>query len=154
MEIEKKYLVEKIPFGLEKYPYHEIEQAYICSNPVLRVRKKDNEFIFTYKNRVETENAVNVSDEVECKLDEATYKKLLKKADGNIIKKTRFLIPYGKFTIELDIFHDKFVGLKLAEVEFESEEESASFTPPDWFGEDVSGDIRFTNNYMAARDFV
>ena len=49
MEIERKFLVNSLPFGLEGYPCHRIEQAYLCTDPVLRIRRKDDAYIFTYK---------------------------------------------------------------------------------------------------------
>ena len=55
----------------------------------------------------------------------------------------------GKYTIELDIFHGKYEGKMLAEVEFATEREVLAFTVPEWFGEDVSGDYHYTNSFLA-----
>lgn len=35
MEIERKFLIKKglLPAELESYPFHEIEQGYLCTNP-------------------------------------------------------------------------------------------------------------------------
>ncbi len=49
MEIEKKYLVEKIDFDLKSYTKKEIEQSYICQNPTTRIRKINNSYILTFK---------------------------------------------------------------------------------------------------------
>ncbi|MBQ6537850.1 MAG: CYTH domain-containing protein [Eubacterium sp.] len=152
MEIEKKYLVDTLPFEPERFPKHEIEQAYICKAPTLRIRKKDDAFIFTYKNRIKTDKQLNISDEVECDLDQKTYEHLLAKADGKVIKKTRYLVPYDGYTIELDIFHGDHEGLMLAEVEFENEEDVTYFIKPYWFGDDVSGQYKYTNSYLAYSD--
>ncbi|MDE7157444.1 MAG: adenylate cyclase, partial [Lachnospiraceae bacterium] len=81
------------------------------------------------------------------------YHHLLKKADGNIITKKRYKIPYnnmnGSYTIELDIFSDIFNGLILAEVEFKTEEEALAFLPPDWFGEDVTFSSEYHNSTLS-----
>ena len=53
--------------------------------------------------------------------------------------------------IELDIFHDRYEGLILAEVEFDSVEESKLFEKPSWFLEDVSGKVDYTNSYLAEK---
>ena len=51
MEIERKFLIKKeqLPTNLESYPHDELEQAYIITNPVIRIRKKNNSYILTYK---------------------------------------------------------------------------------------------------------
>ena len=155
MEIEKKYLIKDVPCDVDQYPHEEIEQAYLCTHPTLRVRRKGHKYIFTYKNRVSGQSdKLNVSDEIEAELDYNAYEHLFNKADGNPVRKTRYRIPYAGRTIELDIFHGKHKGLVLAEVEFDSVEEGESFIPPNWFGEDVSGDIRYTNSYLAMHDDV
>ena len=51
MEIERKFLVRSLPENLEQYPFHFIEQAYLCTSPVVRVRRQDNEYILTYKGK-------------------------------------------------------------------------------------------------------
>ena len=155
MEIEKKYLVKNVPRELEEYPHDEIEQAYLCTYPTLRIRKKGHKYIFTYKNKVSgAADKLNVADEIEAELDFEAYEHLFNKADGHPVRKTRYRIPYAGKTIELDVFHGDHRGLVLAEVEFDSIEEGESFIPPEWFGEDVSGDIRFTNAYMAMHDGI
>ena len=49
MEIERKFLVDTPPDGYESCPFHEIEQAYLCTDPVVRIRKEDESFYLTYK---------------------------------------------------------------------------------------------------------
>lgn len=39
MEIERKFLVKKLPDNLEQYEYRQIEQAYLNTNPVVRIRR-------------------------------------------------------------------------------------------------------------------
>ena len=49
MEIERKFLINKLPENIKEYPFHIIEQAYLCTNPVVRVRRQDEDYILTYK---------------------------------------------------------------------------------------------------------
>ncbi len=49
MEIERKFTIRKLPDKLESYPFHHIEQGYLCALPVVRVRREDSEYILTYK---------------------------------------------------------------------------------------------------------
>ena len=53
MEIERKFLIKKglLPAELESYPFHEIEQGYLCTNPVVRIRRQDDEYYLTYKSQ-------------------------------------------------------------------------------------------------------
>ena len=154
MEIEKKYLVKEVPNDLTKYDVWELEQCYLCTNPTVRIRKKNDSYILTYKNRNEKEkklagDSLCVSQEVEMPLTKEAYYHLKDKADGTCICKSRYRIPYGKYTIELDVFHKEKEGLILAEVEFDSVEEAHVFIPPHWFGEDVSGNYQYSNSYLS-----
>ena len=151
MEIEKKYLVSSLPDGLEQCKKWEIEQGYLCTSPTLRIRKKNDAYILTYKNQIISGSGqkLNISDEVEISLTKEAFEYLKCKIDGRCIYKTRYRIPYGKHTIELDLFHDYYEGFALAEVEFTSTEESRKFSPPAWFDDDVSGDYHYTNSYMS-----
>ena len=51
MEIERKYLVEACPFSLHDYPSHEIEQGYLNTEPVVRIRRYDDSYVLTYKSK-------------------------------------------------------------------------------------------------------
>ncbi|MCR5836419.1 MAG: CYTH domain-containing protein [Lachnospiraceae bacterium] len=146
MEIERKFTIKDFPENLDNFQSHEIEQAYLSVNPVVRIRKSDDEYYLTYKG-----SGMMVREEYNLPLNEHSYYHLLKKADGNIISKTRYLIPLNEhLTAELDIFHGVFTGMFLIEVEFASTEEANNFTPPDWFGEDVTRDPRYHNSYLSS----
>lgn len=153
MEIERKYLIHSLPFSLEAYPVLHIQQAYLCTQPVVRIRKQNDAYILTYKG-----SGLMIREEYNLPLTEDAYAHLLTKADGIIIEKHRFLIPYSTdgqdYTIELDIFDGHYKGLQLAEVEFESEAACNSFTPPEWFGEDVTFSKKYHNSTMSAAHLI
>ena len=71
--------------------------------------------------------------------------------DGRRIEKTRYELPHGDATIELDEFGGQLEGLLLAEVEFDSVEASERFDPPGWLGRDVTGDPAYSNRVLAER---
>ncbi|MFQ9516172.1 MAG: CYTH domain-containing protein [Eubacterium sp.] len=145
MEIERKFIPKNLPEDLNQFNYHKIEQAYLNTAPVVRIRKQDDEYFLTYKG-----GGMMAREEYNLYLNKESYDHLLTKADGNIITKTRFLIPiHDGLTAELDIFEGKFAGMLLVEVEFNSVEEANNFTPPDWFGEDVTNDKRYHNSYLS-----
>lgn len=155
VEIERKFLVseEKAKEYLNKVKLgelesHEIEQAYLTVEPVIRVRKSDDEYYMTYKGK-----GFMMREEYNLPLTKEAYDVLLTKADGNIISKTRILIPYEGHTIELDIFKKPFDYIRMAEVEFESEKEASEFTKPEWFLEEVTTNREYHNSVMSRRVF-
>lgn len=153
MEIEKKFLVRQIPEDLDSYDHSEIEQGYLNRTPVIRIRKMDEAYILTYKSKADhgEHSAVCVNQEVELPLTREAYEHLKEKIDGCLIEKTRYRIRYQKFTIELDLFHGRYEGMTLAEVEFQTEEEAETFMPPSWFGDNVSGDYHYTNAFLSQK---
>lgn len=150
MEIERKYLIknlDQLPFHLNDYPHHEIEQAYLNTEPVIRIRRQDQDYYLTYKSK-----GLMAREEYNLPLNAESYMHLLEKADGNILTKTRYEIPLGDhLIIELDIFHGKFDGLILAEVEFPTLEEAENFTPPEYFSEDVTFSTEYHNSTLSQK---
>lgn len=143
-EIERKYLIPVLPADLESFPYHEIEQGYLCTEPVVRIRRQDEEYYLTYKSK-----GLMVREEYNLPLTAEAYHHLREKADGKLITKRRYLIPYGVRIIELDVFSSPVPDLCLAEVEFSSEEEALAFEAPDWFGEDVTNSSKYHNSNLS-----
>lgn len=144
MEIERKFIVKQLPENLSDYPYHVIEQAYLNTDPVVRVRRQDEDFYMTYKGK-----GLMAREEYNLPLNRLSYEHLKEKADGNIISKKRYLIPCAPYTIELDIFEAPFAPLVIAEVEFPGIEEAHAFVPPEWFAEDVTNDPAYHNSNMS-----
>ncbi|MGN1147084.1 MAG: CYTH domain-containing protein [Lachnospiraceae bacterium] len=161
MEIERKFTIKQLPENLDLYPVHVIEQAYLNTDPVVRVRRQDDEFYMTYKG-----HGMMAREEHNLPLNEEAYYHLRSKADGNIISKKRYLIPLEhpqfmpggprppegySLTIELDVFDPPFAPLVLAEVEFGSKNAAETFLPPDWFLEDVTYNASYHNSYLSMR---
>lgn len=145
MEIERKYLVSALPEHLENYPVRTLEQAYLCTDPVVRVRRDGERFELTYKS-----SGLMVREEYTLPLTQSSYSHLKAKADGRIISKKRYLIPLNEtLTIELDIFSGDLTPLVIAEVEFPDEEAADTFIPPEWFGEDVTFDSAYHNSNLS-----
>lgn len=158
MEIERKYLVHTLPEGYDAFPFHQIEQAYLAVNPVIRIRKEDDSYYLTYKSK-----GLLIREEYNLPLTPEVYSHLKEKADGRILTKKRYLLPFSLFgtpqtfphadalTIELDIFEGCYDGLALVEVEFNEEEDARAFLAPKWFGQDVTFSGRYQNSHLALR---
>ena len=150
IEIERKFLVKELPESLSMNKFHVIEQGYLCTNPVVRIRKEDNRYYLTYKGKGQM-----LREEYNLPLTKRAYEKLRTKIDGILIRKTRYIIPINNSSInsnlqiELDIFEEPYKGLYIAEVEFPNESEALHFIPPDWFTRDVTYDKRYHNSFLS-----
>ena len=115
MEIERKYLVLHLPGPLESYPCRILEQGYLNTSPVVRIRRDNDRYELTYKSA-----GLMSRQEYNLPLDDKSYEHLLTKIDGRLIKKKRYMIPLSSaLTAELDIFEGDLAPLMLVEVKFE-----------------------------------
>ena len=159
MEIERKFLIKELPENLSSYQFLTLEQAYLCTDPVVRIRRQDQEYYLTYKGK-----GLMAREEYNLPLNEQAYRHLLEKADGSVISKKRYLIPIAEpsfaegfvvpsqpldLKIELDIFDSPFAPLIIAEVEFPDEKTANAFLPPDWFFKDVTNDPKYHNSNLS-----
>lgn len=158
MEIERKFLVKKLP-RLSSYECLHLEQAYLCTEPVVRIRKQEQDYYLTYKGK-----GLMTREEYNLPLTAAAYEHLKEKADGLIISKKRYLIPITEpafsegyklpsaplhLKIELDVFDAPLSPLVIAEVEFPDEETAKAFIPPSWLGKDVTADPQYHNSSLS-----
>ncbi len=159
MEIERKFTIKELPENLSQYPCLLIEQAYLNTDPVIRVRRQDEEYYLTYKGK-----GLMAREEYNLPLNETSYVHLKEKADGNIISKKRYKIPIEapafradyklptkmpNLLVELDIFDAPFAPLIIAEVEFPDAEMAEAFLPLAWFKEDVTNDPAYHNSNLS-----
>ena len=146
MEIERKYLVKDIPFDYTSYPCRHIEQGYLSTEPVVRIRRDNEDYILTYKSK-----GFMVREEYNLPLTKESYEHLKQKTDGRLIQKKRYVIPIKNgLSIELDVFEGELAPLLLAEVEFPDEDTAFNFIAPDWFGEDVTFSSRYHNSTLSS----
>ena len=164
MEIERKFTIKHLPENLAQYPCHIIEQAYLNTDPVVRIRRQDDEYYLTYKGR-----GLMVREEYNLPLNRDSYFHLREKADGNVITKKRYVIPISHPTfmsddtgfidqislfVELDIFEAPFAPLIIAEVEFPDEAAANAFLPLDWFDQDVTNDPSYHNSTLSRKRVI
>ncbi len=146
-EIERKFLVNSLPdlSGAQKAV---VRQGYLTApddSTELRLRQKNDRYFLTLKG---CGGLVRVEREAEITADQ--FETFWPETEGRRVEKERFTgaLPDGR-VFELDIFQGNLAPLRLVEVEFTSEDEAHSFTPPDWFGTDVTEDKRYKNKNMA-----
>jgi adenylate cyclase len=146
MEVERKFLVGEPP-DLDGAESDEIEQGYLAigSEGEVRVRRKGEKLVLTAKR-----GSGLSREEAEVELDRASFDELWELTEGRRLRKRRHVIPHGELKIELDVYEGDLEGLRVAEIEFSSEDEANAFDPPDWIGEEVTGDPRYLNETLAS----
>jgi adenylate cyclase len=147
-EIERKFLVRKLPPDLTSYPHNEISQGYLVSlddGLQVRLRQSGERYSLTFKR-----GTGNVREEREVELSAEQFDALWPATEGKRLVKTRYEIPLDDRTVEIDLYHDRHEGLIVAEVEFEEEAAANCFQPPLWLGDDVTGDPRYSNQLLAS----
>ena len=161
-EVERKWLIDPddLPDGLENYPHTTLTQGYLAvssDGSEARIRSfGDGE---RFELTVKTAGTV-VRGEQNIKISGETFETLWPQTEGARVEKTRYYIPFtdssnNQHTIELDVYAGHLSGLITAEIEFSGRETEASvranaFTPPKWFGEDVSENKYYKNPSLAS----
>ncbi len=146
-EIERKFLLKRLPENLADYPHEEIDQGYLAledGGVQVRLRRKGDTHTLTYKRGTET-----AREEREIRLSVDQFDALWPATEGRRLTKVRYDIPCGARTVEVDIYTGRHEGRVVAEVEFPDEASCRDFVPPSWIGEDVSGQGRYSNVVMA-----
>lgn len=147
-EIERKFLIRNLPEDVARFPHAEIEQGYLAiaeDGVQVRLRKGGANHSLTYKRN--DGGAARIEREIQ--LTQEQFDVLWPATEGKRLTKTRYNVPLGDLTVEIDIYSGRQEGLLVAEIEFENEKSAQEFQPPDWLGEDVSHDPRYSNQLLA-----
>lgn len=148
MEIERKFLVDKVLWALQAKPEgQKIKQAYLLNSPekTIRVRTKGTKGFLTIKGP--TLGISRAEYEYEIPVYEA--EELIQQFAVKYIEKTRYEITVGKHIWEVDEFGGKLAGLMLAEIELTAEDEL--FERPEWVTLEVSEDVNYFNSNLINR---
>lgn len=158
-EIERKFLIDKnkIPYDLSKMNYLDITQGYVISidkdltyrlRHILYRNDKDipigEDFFQTIKGK-----GIKIRDEYEIRLLKEQFNVMWKLCDKLTIHKWRYEPPFDDELLFLDCYKNELSGLWTLEVEFETLEKCDKFTPPEWFGKEVTEDYTYTNLQLA-----
>jgi CYTH domain-containing protein len=147
VEIERKFRLDREPDWLRDCESDRIEQGYLAIEPgsaEVRVRRRGERSVLTVKR-----GAGLTRDEAELDLAPEQFESLWPLTEGRRVSKVRYLVPRGDATIEVDVFEGALAGTCVGEIEFDSESESDAFDPPEWLGEEVTGDSRYANQSLA-----
>ena len=146
-EIERKYLVKRLPEKLKQSRRYVIVQGYLAKEPAgrqVRLRKKGKTASLTFKM-----GRGRSREEREVKLSPKQFATLWPATAGRRLYKLRYEIPWRNLLIEIDIYRRRHSGLVVAEVEFPDRVTCRKFRPPSWFGREVTGEKRYSNVRLA-----
>ncbi len=155
IEIERKFLLKRLPDDLSNFPSKHIRQGYIAvaeDGTEVRLREKGGKHFLTVKSGAGMKRA-----EYETEISPAQFDTLWPATENRRVEKTRYELLYRDnvsgidAVIEIDVYEGTLEGLLTMEVEFGSESESASFNPPDWTGLEITEDKRYKNQILALR---
>jgi adenylate cyclase len=148
-EIERKFLVTGADWK-QSASGVVYRQGYLSSTKerVVRVRTEGTRGVLTIKGITRGVSRL----EFEYEIPRADADRLLDElCERPLIEKTRYRLPAGDVTWEIDEFHGENAGLVVAEVELTGEDQA--FERPAWLGEEVSGDPRYFNANLIAHPF-
>ncbi len=148
IEIERKWSVNEPP-KLSKRKKMTINQGYLAVNAKgteVRLRRQNHKHFQTIKTGTGLQRG-----EIEVPLSRKQFKLLWPATRGHRLEKMRYVIKWRGHKIELDVYKKELLGLMVAEVEFKSKKEAEAFSPPKWFGEEVTDNKSYKNVNLALR---
>ena len=148
-EIERKFLVKRLPENLKQSRSFVIEQGYLATESAgrqVRLRKTGNTTSLTFK-----VGRSSHREEREIKLSQKQFAALWPGTVGRRLRKVRYEIPWEDLLIEVDIYRGRHAGLVVAEVEFPNSARCRRFKAPGWFGREVTREKRYSNVRLALK---
>jgi CYTH domain-containing protein len=151
-EIERKFLVKDDRFKNESRCAIPIAQGYLSTVPerTVRIRIKGEKGYLTIKGKSNASGVSRLEWEKEITLQEAQH--LLPLCEKGMIQKTRYEVVSGQHIVEVDVFEGENIGLVLAEIELQNENDS--YEKPEWLGDEVTHDHRYYNAYLSQHPFT
>ncbi|MFA6096430.1 MAG: CYTH domain-containing protein [Candidatus Paceibacterota bacterium] len=154
IELERTFLVKKIPSDMMDCEHVEIRDLYIPrkeGHPILRIRKRGESYEITKKTPVEGRDS-SCQYEHTIKLSSEEFE-ILEKAKGRKIRKLRYFYPSEDHMAEIGIFQDELKGLVLADFEFKTMTEKDNFKMPDFCLADVTQELPFAGGFLAGMKY-
>ena len=151
MEIERKFLISGFPEGLPLLGEGVLEQGYLCTDPVVRIRSKEQDGRTTYRLCFKGEGRL-VRQETELDLTAEQFAELQNLLRAPMVRKDfRVYAPPGGERLECSLVDGAFF---YAEVEFPTVEAARAFTPPAFLGREVTEEEGFSmSDYWKTRRF-
>lgn len=146
-EIERKFIVTKLPKHVRSSPKRKILQGYLAvseEGTEVRLRRKGDKYFQAIKSHGDLSRS-----EIEVEISKKQFEEMWPATKGRRVRKLRYEVDHKGVRIELEVYRGALKGLIIAEVEFPTVKKSEAFTPPSWFGREVTHDARFKNKNLA-----
>ncbi len=156
IEYERTYLLRYIPKNLEKYPNKEYVDIYIpksIKHPVLRIRKRSDEYEITKKYPVDWQDT-SKQYEFTIPITKEEFIELEANLEGKRAIKQRYFYKYKGKIIEIDVFKGNLKGLILADFEFDSEKAKNQFKLPDFCLADVTQEKTVAGGMIVGKKYT
>lgn len=150
IEYERRFLLKNTNVLKYNLPKIHISQTYIdIGQTEKRIRSVDD-MAFYYTEKV---GKGEVRSEYEKQISREEYDYFMKNyKKGRTIEKDRYkFLLHGTKTCEINIF-DQPKDLKLVEVEFDDKKSMKNFTPPSFFGKEVTNDLSYNSHELAMKN--
>jgi adenylate cyclase len=133
-EVERKFLLGSLPSDIDATSKITYERYFLEVEPgrEVRIQRKGDEL---YR-EVKTTNSELVSDKEAAPLTAKEFDELRQSAIGSI-ERDSYMIT-GVQNASVKIYHGRFEGLIRAEIEFPNTDAASHFSPPDWFGPEIT----------------
>jgi CYTH domain-containing protein len=145
-EIERKFLLRELPATLRLARGETIKQGYLAldGDTEVRLRTGSKPPKLTIKS-----GRGQVRTEVELDVEGGDASALWELTAGRRLEKIRRRMRVDDVEAEVDEYGDALAGLVVVEVEFDDEQAASAFTPPSWFGREVTGEAPYANRSLA-----
>lgn len=154
-EFELTYLVKMLPAEVKSAPCQDILDIYIpavAEHPTLRIRQNGQKWEITKKEPIHGQDSSHqLETTIPLTADEFQE---LNSLTGKRIHKTRYFYNENGVNYEIDVFHGALEGLVLADVEFNSLAEKASFVPPDWCLAEVTQEKFIAGGMLCGKSYA
>lgn len=150
-EHERKFLVTSLNFQKEAKRIIPIKQGFLQNAPerLVRIRIAGDRGLITIKGIASPDGITRKEWEYEIPVADAEA--LLDLCIPPTLNKERYIVPEGKHSYEVDVFHGENEGLIIAEIELNYPQET--FSKPEWLGHEVTGDIRYYNVSLLTKPY-
>jgi adenylate cyclase len=146
VEYERRFLVKAMPPPELLGEGVEMEQGYLGNG--LRLRREGDAYVMARKLSLG-----GVPIEIPKDLTKEEFDNLWPGTEGRRVRKTRYKVPHGTWTIEVNVLHGALEGAVIAEAEAKPGQEIADFIPPEWLGEEVTHDLAYTMSMVSRHGF-
>ncbi len=150
VEIERRFLLKNDGWRRTASAPQTLQQGYLSveKERTIRVRIIDDQAWLTLKGYISDVSR----SEFEYEIPLAHAQTMMATMCPFKMEKRRYRVEFEGFLYEIDEYFGDNAPLVVAEIELPSED--AAFARPDWLGEEITSDGKFTNAYLSKHPYA